>query len=660
MLRGRVKERAVIEALLRRARDGQGGGVVLRGEPGIGKSALLEYAAERATGMPVLRAVGVQPESELGYAALHRLLLPVMDRMDRLPEPQARALGVVFGQAVGPAPDRFLVALATLSLLSELASERPFLLCLVDDAHWADRPSLDTLAFAVRRLEAEPIALVLAARTDEGLPTDLAGLPDLPLAGLDRESARELLIEHGGNRLSVAEQDELLDATGCNPLAIRELPAGAGRGADFAAPLPLADGLRRAFLERARHRPPAAQRLLLLIAADGTGRVDILRRAAGAVGADTDPFPPTELDELIITEGPGVAFRHSLIRSAVYHGAGPADRRAAHRVLAAALAEEPTELDRRAWHLGQAADSPDEVVAGELERSAGRAIQRAGPAAAGAALTRAAELSAPDDRRAGRLVAAATAWWQAGHSARAAASLDRSERIAQPPAAVRQDIAGLRALMELRAGSPSNAVLLLRPVIRGALATDRHRAIELLILFGEASYHASAVEVWRDIAEALELLDLTGDDVDDTLARLARAVCRVRAGAEAGLAPGDLETVEQLADPGWMCWAGGMLFGIGDRERGRWLRRAAMLRARALAAIGTLAWVLGFVVVDEIAGGRFSSAEAYADEGHRHAVETGQPNLSCWYLGSLATLAALRGRNGDARKLADEVLVEAT
>jgi DNA-binding CsgD family transcriptional regulator len=659
MLRGRAKERAAIDTLLRRARDGQGGGVVLRGEPGIGKSALLEYAAERAIGMRVLRTVGVAPESDLGYATLHRLLRPVMDRMDRLPQPQARALGVVFGRAVGPAPDRFLVALATLSLLSELAGEGP-VVCLVDDAHWADRPSLDTLAFAARRLEAEPIALVLAARTDEGLPTDLAGLPDLPLAGLDRKSARALLIEHGGDRLSAAEQDELLDATGCNPLAIRELPAEARRGVASGAPLPLADGLRRAFLERARQRAPAARRLLLLIAADGTGRIDVLRRAAAALGADPDPFPPAELDGLITTEGAKVAFRHPLIRSAVYHGAGPADRRAAHRALAAALGREPAELDRRAWHLGQAADGPDEAVAGELERSAERATRRAGPAAAAAALTRAAELSVSEPDRAGRQVAAAAAWWQAGHRARAVASLDRSERVVPPAATVRWDIAGLRALMELRAGSPSNAVLLLRPVIPEALAGDRHRAIELLILFGDASYHASAAEAWADIAETLELLDLSGEGVDDALARLARAVCRVRAGAEAGLAPGDLETVEQLADPGRMCWAGGMLFGIGDRERGRWLRRGAMLRARAIGALGTLAWVLEFVVADEIAGGRFSSAEAYADQGHRHAVETGQTNLSCWYRGSLATLAALRGRDGEARKLADEVLVEAS
>jgi DNA-binding CsgD family transcriptional regulator/tetratricopeptide (TPR) repeat protein len=298
-------------------------------------------------------------------------------------------------------------------------------------------------------------------------------------------------------------------------------------------------------------------------------------------------------------------------------------------------------------------------VAGELERSAERTIRRAGPAAAAAALTRAAELSTSDLDRARRSVAAATAWWQAGRKARAEASLDKAEPFAREAAAVRRDVAGLRALIELRAGSPANAVFLLRPVIPEALADDRQRAIELLILFGEASYHASAVQVWAEIAEAVERLDLTGDGVDDTLARLVRAVSRVRGGAEPGLAPGDPDAVERLTDPRRLCWAGGLLLGLGEHERGRSLRRQAMLRARALGAVGTLAWVLEFVVVDELAGGRFGNAEAYADEGLRHATETGQPNLGCWYRGSLVTLAALRGREKEARQLAGEVLASA-
>jgi DNA-binding CsgD family transcriptional regulator len=660
MLFGRAKERAAIQALLGRARTGHGGGLVLHGEPGIGKSALLGYAAERAGGMRLLRTVGVEPERDLGHAALHRLLLPVLNSIDRLPDPQARALGVVFGQADGSVPDRFLVALATLSLLSEVAGERP-VLCLVDDAHWADAPSLDALAFVARRLDAEPIALLLAARADEGRPLDVAGLVDLPVGGLDRDAARALLAARGGDRLSAVEQDELLRATAGNPLAIRELPAVAWQRAGRGEPLPLADGLRQAFLQRARQRDPAAQRLLLLVAADGSGRRDVIQRAGRLrLGSNIYPRAFDELDDLITDDGFRLAFRHPLIRSAIYHGASPAERRAAHHALAAALDAEPAELDRRAWHLGQAADGPNEPAAEELERSAERATQRAGPAAAAAALERAAELSASDPRRARRLVEAATAWWQGGHPARATTLLRQAERIASPAKRVRLDLVGLRALMELRAGTPSDALALLLPVIPDMLQADRDQAIPLLLLLGEASFHANAADAWNQITGLAERLPLDGDDPNDVMPRLFRAACRVRAGADPGLVPGDLDAVEQLMDPAKLGWAGGMALGVGNHDLARRLHRKAVLQARTLGAAGTLAWALEHLVADELARGRFATAEAHAEEGHRFAVETGQPNTACRHQGWLAVLAALRGRELAARQLAEEVLVEAS
>ncbi len=660
MLFGRVREQAAIEALLERARAGRGGGLVLRGEPGIGKSTLLGYAAERASGMRVLHTVDVEPESDLGHATLHRLLLPVLDSIHQLPEPQARALSVVFGQADGPAPDRFLVALATLSLLSEAACERPAL-CLVDDAHWADAPSLDALAFVARRLEVEPIALVLAARADEGRPLDVTGLVDLPLAGLEREAARALLTEHGGDRLSAVEQDELLRATAGNPLAIRELPTAARQSAGRGEPLPLAAGLRRAFLERARQRDPAAQWLLLLVAADGSGRRDTIQRAARLrLGSDLDSQALDELDDLITDDGLRLAFRHPLIRSAIYHGTSPDERRAAHRALAAALDTEPAELDRRAWQLGQAASGPDEPAAEELERSAERAERRAGPAAAAAALERAAELSASDPGRARRSVAAAASWWQGGHAARAATLLQQAERLAPLAQRVRLDLAGLRALMELRAGTPSDALALLVPTLPDAPWADRDQAVRLLMLLGEASFHANAADAWNQITGLAERLPLRGDDAEDVLLRVFRAACRVRAGVDPGLAPGDLDAVEQLTDPAKLAWAGGMAWGVGNRDLARRLHRKAVLRARTLGAAGTLAWAFEYLVADELARGRFATAEAYAEEGHRFAVETGQPNTACRHQGSLAVIAALRGRELETRQLTDEVLVEAS
>lgn len=657
MLHGRVKERAAIEAMLARARAGQGGCLVLRGEPGIGKTALLDHTAEHAVGMRVLRTVGVEPEYDLGYATLHRLLLPVLDRIEKLPEPQAHGLGVVFGQAAGPAPDRFLVALATLSLLSEAAEEQP-LLCLVDDAHWADAPSLDTLAFVARRLDAEPIALALAARADEGRPLDVAGLVDVPLAGLDRDAAVAVLAESGGGGLSAVERDEVLRATGGNPLAIREMPASAPRGVGLGEPLPLAAGLQRAFLERARQRDPAAQRLLLLIAADGSGRLDTIRRAASY---ETDAGPPDlgVLADLIVEDGPRLVFRHPLIRSAIYHGASPADRRGAHQALAAVVGSDPDELDRRAWHRGQAADGPDEQVAAELERSAERTLRRAGPAAAAAAFERAAELSASRPDRARRLAAAAHSWWEGGDAAHAAAKLDESERLDPLPESVRLDVAALRALIDLRSGIPDDAVARLRPLIADVLEVDRHRAVYLMGLFGEACFHANAAEAYAGVGPAVERVPLDGGDTDDVLLRLVRAAYRVRAGEASGLEHADLATIEHLTDPVRLCWAGGLAWGVGDPELARRLRGRAVRRARALGAAGPLAWALEYLVVDEVAFSRFDVAEAYAEEGHRFAVETGQTNMACRHQSWLALLAAVRGREDEARRLAEEALAAA-
>ncbi len=410
MLYGRTAERTAIRALLAGAQHGAGGAVVLRGEPGIGKTALLAEAEQRAVGMRVLRTAGVEPESELGHAAMHRLLLPLLDAVPKLPPAQADALDAVFGRSRARPPDRFLVALATLTLLADAAQQQP-LLCLVDDAHWADRPSLDALAFAARRVTAEPIALLVAARSDAGRTDPLAGLPELPLAGLDRESSRRLLRERGG---APADEDLLLRTAAGNPLALRELPAaippgGAARFLVASEPLPLVDRLQEAFLDRVYHHSAAARQLLLLAAADGTGRLAVLRRGAAAAST-VDTTAGIELDvddalgelgDVLAVNGPTVEFRHPLIRSAIYHDANPTERRTVHRALAAALEGtldrdpdgDPGERDRRAWHLAQAIDGPDETVAAELERAAERAIRRAGPAAAASAFARAAELT---------------------------------------------------------------------------------------------------------------------------------------------------------------------------------------------------------------------------------------------------------------------------
>jgi DNA-binding CsgD family transcriptional regulator len=660
MLRGRETEQAAIDTFLQRARDGHGGGLVLRGEPGMGKSALLAYARGQATGMGVLATAGVEPEAELGYATLHRLLLPVLDRLDRLPEPQAGALRVVFAQRQGPVPDRFLVALATLSLLSELADDRS-LLCLVDDAHWADRASLDALGFVARRLDAEPIAMMLAARTAGGISEAAAGLADLPLTGLPPEAARALLREHGGDRLTPADQDELLSASGGNPLAIAEFAALARQPVGGGEPLPLADRLQRAFLEQAGRQPATVQRLLLLIAADGSGRQDVLGRAAAALGLETASLEVDELDELVTRDGSGVAFRHPLIRSAVYHGASPAQRRDAHRALAAALAGELAELERRAWHLAHAAEGPDEHVAAELERSAAHTMRRSGPAAAAAALGRAAELSPSSIGRARRSVAAAAAWLDAGDIARATGLLDTAETTDQSTGGLRRDIAELRALIELRAGTPAEAVALLQAVLPDAVAEgDRARAVQLLLLLGEAGILAGVPSVWAEIATAAQRLPAHGSDTDDTLLRLLGAFADALGGADPKLAAGALEALEPLTEPATLARVAGMAWGLGHHHLARRLRSKAVRLARKRGAAGSLAWVLLSVVTDNLEAGRFGIAEADAEEGHRLAIETGQPNTACRHQSLLALVAAHRGREPQGRELAEHALVAAT
>ncbi|MQA87633.1 MAG: LuxR family transcriptional regulator, partial [Streptosporangiales bacterium] len=247
-----------------------------------------------------------------------------------------------------------------------------------------------------------------------------------------------------------------------------------------------------------------------------------------------------------------------------------------------------------------------------------------------------------------------------GYAARAAALLEQAEGAGQLAEAVRLDVAALRALIEMRAGTPSDAVALLLPVIPGALRNDRHRAIQMLMLFGEAGFNANVADAWNEVAATVDQLPLHGDDPDDVLTRLFRAACRVRAGADPGLEPGDLDAVEQLTDPARLGWAGGMAWGVGDRALARRLHRKAERLARASGAAGTLAWILDYFVADELTRGRFGTAEAHAEEGYRFAAESGQPNMECRHQSSLAMLAALRGRERQARRLAEEVLAEAS
>jgi DNA-binding CsgD family transcriptional regulator len=412
-LLGREREREALDRLLRAARGGDGGVLVVDGEPGAGKTALLEYAIEAGREFRVVRTVGVEGEMELPFAALQQLCAPVLDLMGRLPDPQGDALAVAFGLSSGSAPNPLLVGLAVLGLLSEAAEERP-LLCVVDDAQWLDRASTRSLAFVARRILAEKIALVFAAREMVGA---LAGFPELHVGPLGHRDARALLEAAMPAPLDERVLDRIVAETRGNPLALLELPRGltpAQLAGGFGLPgaMPLSARIEESFARRLAVLPRDARLLLLVAAADPAGDPAMVWRAARRLGIPESAAQTVESDGLL-TLGADVVFRHPLVRSAVYRASAADERSKVHRALAEAI-DPDTDPDRRAWHRAQAASVPDEDVAADLERSAVRAQARGGLAAAAAFLERSSVLTLDPARRAERALAAAQAKQQAG------------------------------------------------------------------------------------------------------------------------------------------------------------------------------------------------------------------------------------------------------
>ncbi|WP_394618919.1 ATP-binding protein [Lentzea sp. JNUCC 0626] len=414
-LRGRRDESGVLDGLLSAARSGRSQVLVLRGEAGIGKSALVEHVVDGAAGFRITRASGAESEMELAFAALHQLCVPMMAHLDRLPGPQRDALMIAFGLSTGTAPDRFLVGLAVLSLLAEAAEHQP-LCCVVDDAQWLDRVSAQTLAFAARRLLAERVVFVFAVRTSAG-EDHLEGLPELLVRGLPDRDARALLDSVLIGRVDERVKDRIVAEARGNPLALLELPrglTGAELAGGFARPdvRPLASQIEQSFLRRIGLLPDETQRLLLVAAAEPVGDLSLLRRVAELLDIGVEAASAAEAAGLI-KFGARVRFHHPLVRSAAYRAADHEVRRDVHRALAAATDPESAP-DRRAWHRAHAAAEPDEAVAGELELSADRAQARGGVAAAAAFLARAAALTPDPFRRGTRALAAAHATFEAG------------------------------------------------------------------------------------------------------------------------------------------------------------------------------------------------------------------------------------------------------
>src|SRR6266851_4120875 len=465
-LTDRRSERGVLDRFVEAVRDGEGRVLVVRGDPGVGKTVLLEYLAGQASGAGcrVARAVGVQSEMELAFAGLHQLCAPMLSRAERLPVPQHDALGTAFGLSAGPPPDRFFVGLAVLSLLSEGAGDRP-LVCVIDDAQWLDRASAQALGFVARRLAADPVGLVFAAREPGA---ELAGLSELDVGGLRDDDARALLESALAGPLDARVRDLIIAETRGNPLALLELPRGltpAELAGGFGLPgaVPLAGRIEDSFARQLDALPAQTRRLLQLAAADPSGDQSLVWRAAERLGIPVQAAAPAK--EAGLAEFAGrVRFRHPLARSAVYRSASLSDRRQMHAALAE-VTDPAADPDRRAWHRAQAAAGPDEEVAAELERSAGRAQARGGVAAAAAFLQRAVALSADPARHGERALAAAQASLQAGAFGKALELLATAEA-GRLDELQRARIDLLRGQIAFAAGPGSDAPLLLLKAAR--------------------------------------------------------------------------------------------------------------------------------------------------------------------------------------------------
>jgi DNA-binding CsgD family transcriptional regulator len=512
----REEELVEIARLLASVRSGLSAVIVVRGEAGIGKTALLDAATASAKDLAVVRVVGIESEMELGFAALHQLLNRFADGIDRLPGPQARALRAVFGFGDESAPDRFLVALAALTLLSNAAARRG-LLIVIDDAQWLDRESATVLGFVARRLYAERIGLLVAVRDPSELQLAFNGLPSLTVGALPAHVSLELLASRVEGPIASRVRERVLMDAGGNPLALLELSQELSQdqlaGAELLPePLPVGQQLEARFLRQVRALPVETQKLLLVLAADPTGDPTLLRSAAGQLGVGDGAIVPAEAENLL-SLGPPIRFRHSLIRSAVYQGATDSDRRRAHEALAAAT-DVDREPDRRAWHRAAATGVPDEDVASELERAANRAQNHGSYAASAALLARAAQLTPEASRRAVRFLGAAAADLTAGSSVRAHANL----ALALPGL---HDAALVAQARRLEAAILFTDAL---PDARGSGALGRHEEIVSTMLDAAVALGPLDIRVAREtVLDALPMAIYRGKSTSTSVGDVGRA-----------------------------------------------------------------------------------------------------------------------------------------
>jgi DNA-binding CsgD family transcriptional regulator len=667
-LTDRRSERAALDRFVGGVRAGEGRALVVRGEPGVGKSVLLEYLAGRASGCQVARAAGVQSEMELAYAGLHQLCAPILDHAGPLPVPQRDALRIALGQAAGPPPDRFLVGLAVLGLLSETAGERP-LICVVDDVQWLDQASAQALGFAARRLAADPVGVVFGARVPG---EDLAGLPELVVQGLAEDDARLLLESALSGPLDARVREQIIADTGGNPLALLELPRGltaaqlaGGFGLSGAGPL---DGrIEDSFGRQIEALPDQTRRLVQLAAADPSGDPVLVWRAAGRLGIGVEAAGPEA--QGLAEFGARVRFRHPLVRSAAYRSASASARQEMHGALAE-VTDPALDPDRRAWHRAQAAAGPDEDVATELERSAGRAQARGGLAAAAAFLERAAALTPEPGRRAQRMLGAARATREAGTPEAALGLL--AGAVAGPldemQTAQAEYLRGQIAYDQRRGRDAVRLLLsaarLLEP-LNASLARETHlEALTAAVFVGDSfmpggvQEAAGAARGAPPHAEASRPVDAVLDAFALLLTQGYTAACAALKRALDLLLTLDAGTSEGRR---WLFLAAGRAGVTIAMELCDWdslgiLATRQAQAARDMGALVQLRSAMIFLAAANVLQGDLSAAARLVEEEHLIAEATGTPAVAY----AAMMLAAWQGREQEASELIEATVQEAT